>query len=208
VKQAARAKTVAVVLVLSACNDSFRFDERDVPSNDGGSDASEARPCSQDADCPLPGLRCHVESGRCVACLGDGDCAAPTPRCEATLHVCVECLGSTDCGARQRCDATTSTCLATCAEGDEGCPANFVCDERAELCIECRTSAHCSGNPHGSRCDPATGRCVECAGHAQCPSERPRCDRRSGVCVGCVASVDCGPGEMCSPSTSACTTAP
>jgi hypothetical protein len=211
-KSMARVGTVAFVLVLAAsCNDAFRFDERDLPPSDGGLDASEVsvrRPCAGDGDCGLPGLRCHVESGVCVACLGDTDCAAPVSRCEPALHLCVECLGSADCGTRQRCDVTTSTCLVTCAEGDESCPEGFVCDERAELCIECRTSAHCAGNPLGSHCDTATGRCVECLGHAQCSSDRPRCDRRRGVCVGCVASTDCGPGEACSPATSACASLP
>lgn len=211
-RSAAGAAFVLVALACS-CNAAFRFDERYL-APDGGEAADagfsgDALPpktrCTSDEVCPSPTPRCDLESGRCVACRADDDCARPAARCSPALHVCVECLVRDDCGPRQRCDGATSRCLDTCSEGDEDCPGDdLVCDEKAALCIECRSNLHCTGNPRGARCDPDVRRCVECVGSAHCPLERPTCDRRRGACVACVTSAECADGEACDPSRSDC----
>lgn len=202
---------IATTFAVSSCNGTFRFDDQSIPPFDGGADpdaeesGADLRRCTMDADCTKLGLRCDEGSGRCVACLADADCAAPTPRCSPALRVCVGCLETSDCSAKQRCDERSMTCLDTCAEGDELCPvAGFACDEHANVCIECRSSSHCTG---GLRCAMHIGRCVECIANAQCPAERPKCDPRRGACVGCVSSTDCPPGEACT-STSTCVSVP
>lgn len=207
---------IAIAAAAWACNGSFRFDPArgagdgaDAGDEGGGPPAvppAGGGACSGDADCASLALRCDVASGRCVACLADGDCAAPTPRCAPSLHVCVACVGASDCASSQRCDeGTTYTCLDVCHDDDDPCPqAGFVCSAVAMLCMECRSSANCAGNPHGSRCDPDIGRCVDCLGNAQCPTDRPQCDRRTGKCVVCVTSNECPAGSACVPQSSTC----
>ena len=202
-----RAALVAFALA-AGCNDTFRFDETSDAGSfaDAAPDAAVPPPCQKDADCSaVPGLRCDVASGLCVACLGDGDCAAPSKRCDSAWRACVACLGDSDCATRQRCDSTTRTCLDTCFDFDDRCPLpGFVCEPTLGLCIECRTSVNCAGNPAGGRCDRDIGRCVACLSNAECPAERPRCDRRIGRCVGCVSSAECAPGTACAPASSTC----
>jgi hypothetical protein len=200
-----------------ACDGDFRFDERDgggLVTSDGGAtddrgedaDGAPARRCSNDDVCASLGARCHLESGRCVACLRDGDCTNETaPHCEPTSRVCVACLATADCKSRHRCEPVTHRCIDTCAEGDELCPAaGFVCDELNQRCIECRTRAHCMSSSRGSFCDPSLEICVECAGNASCPPSKPTCDRRTGRCVGCVTADDCPSDSACDPRELVC----
>ena len=203
------ATTAVISWVLAGCDDAFRFDDRPGVAADSGAETGTTAPtvvparCTGDATCG--GLHCHVASGSCVACLQDADCSGGQKRCEPSAHVCVACLVTLDCGGRQTCDKTTNRCLDTCFDGDDLCPsAGFICDRDRALCVECKSSASCSGSPSGNLCDVAIGHCVECTGNAQCPSAEPVCDRRSGRCVGCVLSSACGDGAVCDPVALAC----
>lgn len=207
------ATTAALVCGLVGCDEAFHFD---VPAGadggDGGLDADVGAPsaaCTSDAPCGA--LRCEVTSGLCVACLQDADCkTGGLGRCEPASHVCVACLNRPDCAKREDCDTVTHRCLAACFDGDDPCPtAGFVCAEDLGRCIECRTSANCTGSAGGPVCDVPIGRCVQCTSNAQCPSSKAVCDRRTGQCQACVSSVTCGgAGTYCDPTSLTCRGAP
>ncbi|AKV02276.1 hypothetical protein AKJ09_08939 [Labilithrix luteola] len=211
---ASRSIAGGLLLALAACNAEFRFDER-ASVEDAGSretstadvdDGDETFACKADVDCAVPGLRCDVASGRCVACLEEAHCTLPSrAHCDLDTMECVGCLTHEQCGPRQRCEDVTHTCVDTCFDADDVCPTpGFVCDGSSHRCIECTYAANCASSPRRPYCETVTGRCVECLGNAQCPKDKPRCDRCAGRCVGCLGSNECGPGQVCDPGTFTC----
>lgn len=205
----ATVSVLAAVMMLVACNDSFRFDDATLPvSNlDAGGDETpmtgDAGPCTSDATCG--DLRCDLATGTCVPCLQEADCSGGRPHCDTTSHLCVECNVTMDCGVRRACNVTTHRCLDTCTDGDDPCSTpGFVCNATLLLCVECRSSANCAASPSGAICDVPIGRCVQCTGNAQCPSATPVCDRRTGRCAGCLTSAACSGGAVCDKTALTC----
>ena len=121
----------------------------------------------------------------CVECLANGDCSSGV--CDLVTNTCVGCVddnsGATaDTGCANptsECDDTGAGVCLVCendaagAAIDGGCSAlTPLCDETnpaLPICVECITSADCSG---AEVCDPTNNVCVECTGDSDCWRKR------------------------------------
>lgn len=189
-------------------------------------------------DTPL----CNTQTGTCVACLSNAECGGATPLCDSTTARCVSCAVDP---ARACVDSALPACRTTgplagrcaqCTTADtRACaPLGFVrCDEAAGACVECLSSADCSGarpfcDLATKACQPCTaapsacadparpacnaggalaGRCTECSSSdaSLCVGARPFCNTNSGQCAECRVSSDCPSARpFCDPATRAC----
>lgn len=81
--------------------------------------------CTEDEQCG-PGLRCHVEAGRCIgetSCLSDRDCLGQTV-CNRITKTCTEqppaCISNSNCLKDERCDLRSGRCvLKTCVPDND-----------------------------------------------------------------------------------------
>jgi hypothetical protein len=160
--------------------------------------------CVVDTDCPLSDLHCDPQSGHCVACLRNDQCQDLNFGVCGTAHQCVECNVDGDC-PNGRCEPTTHRCIPSCADGG-ACPPGLPMCSRSGDCVNCYSSAYCSGYRYSVVCDPAVGQCVQCIDDGDCGGTRPRCDRQSGRCVQCLGSSGCEDWEACDPESHTCVT--
>ena len=121
-----------------------------------------------------------------VRCIGEGDpCILSTDCCDGLICVdgaCVECRANADCPD----DGLFCTGDPACVDNECGfsgnpCPANEICDEDADRCVECTTDAQCDDNEQ----------CVD------------------GECVPepCTTDLDCEDGQVCDTGTGQCVSA-
>jgi hypothetical protein len=197
---------LALWLVASSCDQSFRFD---IPSNatsssDAGSIGAPGR-CVGDPDCVLESLHCDRSSELCVECVVDEDCAGPASRrCDTGLHRCVECEIDRDCASGSTCDTATHRCFATCAVRQDCAASAHACDVRRHVCIACDDDRECGAAVSGGYCSADGISCVECRVDANC-ALGSACDVLSGHCVECRDTRDCAAGSVCDPATHTCT---
>jgi Cys-rich repeat protein len=175
-------------------------------SSAAGTTSGGARGCVADVDCPLPSLRCDVQSGQCFECVANVDCTARgLGRCDGALHRCVECGIDADCADGFACDLTTRACAQRCDE-DDSCPvATHGCDETRLSCVECEPDDDdgCALYPDRPFCLLPGNRCAECLVDGDC-AEGLVCDTLTGKCLGCRDSRDCGAGQACEPAGHLC----
>lgn len=170
-------------------------DMGDVPPD--GEDGGDVPPdlVGESCDPECPGIqRCNEETERCeerALCLSDVDCIGArvcfrsectSPNDALSNGGCVDDASCVNQGQRLFCDLGTHECapLGLCRDGNE-CPGELACTGDG-LCVECISSAQCSG---GLVCDdtPGANYCAEpqgCNGDADCLGDRT-CDE--GACV-------------------------
>ena len=115
----------------------------DAGPSDAGTDAMPD-PC-EGVMCETPFV-CHP-SGTCVECLDRPDCGPAAPICDLAYgtcrafvadEICAPCNESLDCDGGRRCatiaEANERVCLPPCDMG-EACPAGFLCDSSAGVCM-------------------------------------------------------------------------
>ena len=178
--------------------------------------------CKTTADCPA-GLYCASETGGCVAqCAADGDCGAGE-KCQAGtdgLRRCIStCKSDLECVPGWRC--SEKVCVRCSKDdqclGPEGAYCLKTGDSSEWRCVECVTSAHCTGsvacvgyscvshcdadedcrksNPAAPYCRNET--CVECRTNDECRTPGKRSCGPKGLCVECLADAQCPSGGRC-----------
>lgn len=111
--------------------------------------------------------------------------------------------GSQDAGTDAGSDAGTDAgpCNGACTGGTPHC--REAGEAGADRCVECLTTAHCTGAADAGVVDggagvgrplcSADGECVQCVVDSDCTSaENPVCNTGTGLCGGCTASTQCG----------------
>jgi hypothetical protein len=173
----------------------------------GASSSGGARPCTQDADCALPSLRCDLQSGLCFECVADADCRARgLARCDSALHRCVECGVDQDCQVGFVCDSTARVCAQSCSVGAACLDDAHECDETRRICVECEVDDDddsCARHPERPFCRVPGNRCAQCLVDQHCTTGL-RCDNLTGNCVGCRDSRDCLATQACEPVQRVC----
>jgi len=179
---------------------------------------------------------CNAETNRCVRCNSDADCSGTTPVCETTTRTCRACRANGECrGATPAC-ATAGTragaCVQCTAASATACAGMTpVCNDEANRCVQCNTSAQCAGTTpvcdlpsrtcrsctRDGECSGATpacatggamiGACVQCtmANGAACTGMTPVCNVDANRCVQCNTNAQCaGATPVCEPTTRTC----
>jgi hypothetical protein len=122
------------------------------------------------------------------------------PQCET--DACRDCVALDACAASSLlfCHPRSGACAVPCdpnalnAAGN--CPMDRRCEPELGVCVECVTSADCSGERPA--CDPVSGRCVECVDSTTCAGATPVCDTAARRCVGCLGDAECAAaGQVC-----------
>ncbi len=173
----------------------------------GGSNPGAAcDPTATPVNCPV-GTSCSENLDACVECLSSSDCANPTqPFCNPSDGTCVACYLNGQCSNGLFCDGSETCNLGTnqCEDGNAvQCPINpptFCSEIFGGACVECETSADCSG---GSFCDPkecSAGACVDST-----PTACKRCvDINNNQSGPCDDNGDCDAGFTCTGASSFC----
>jgi len=233
---------IATVSALVGCSQFVDFDRSQIPDQNGkdggrpsdggtgGMDAGkDAGPtpmdASMDATMSLPDGNMSMEGGRegGTGCnpADHAGCAADQLCCDTDTDGSFECVTTspTQC---ESCGTACDTDVAdVCTDRSCGCGAGSttecegdtpVCEPDQSLCVECRDSNDCTGNPNGEFCFlpgvTATAQdntCVECdpATHAGCEGTKPWCNA-TGACEACTTAGNKCPGSQTCLSTGAC----
>ena len=166
--------------------------------------------CGADKACD--GTANNACTGGVCGCNGKPSCVSTSK-----LKVCNDTAGCVECNNSMQCvgspDGSTcygNTCVKCAADGD--CAAGLHCKvapgadaganvalNKANICVECTTNAHCSGKAGKNFCDPTQNICVPCVQKADC-NPQDTAPRNCLVvpnmplqnsCVECISSADC-----------------
>jgi len=172
----------------------------------------ECLPGCEGRECGADG--CGESCGQCaagLACTDDGKCkpfsCKSTKDCPDMLVCaedwgqCVECTGEEDCPEGLKCGADHACHDTYPCVSDKDCKKHdMICDKDAAVCVECRETAHCTGDEHCKQgfCIPDV--CVQ--GEAYCDEDTVVACSGDGsqlsVVVVCAPAGYCQSGE-CEP---------
>lgn len=201
--------------------------------------------CMTDMDC-REGERCTPDMVCVVGveCVADEECTAEDQRkqCNLETFMCEfregfadDCDGTRPCPFGQFCSELLGRCFDATTSRDcvrrAQCPANQICDRKANKCIPdpgCYGDEFCEDGEFcdlvNRTCRAVAVECTSCALDGMCPgsdlcfTETSEClisiDARAcndgetcdplGRCVQCTSSAECGPGLFCNVSLGRC----
>jgi hypothetical protein len=213
------ALTLAIVVLLAACESKFAFPDAEVGASD---DVEAASDTAAEADAPAEDTAAPVD-----VCGSVGTCPAAVFECrEQVVFRCTQdASGCAVWGAVEDCAAAGKTCtassgVASCATADP-CAGLQTCAGTIGIC-EGNTAVACLPNADGcqvvtrTECGPLGQSCKEggclsdpCAGKVTCPaetvqcsgSELQTCSKDVDGCLVLTVLEDCAttPGAVCSP---------
>ncbi|HEX6272296.1 MAG TPA: hypothetical protein VFZ53_04630 [Polyangiaceae bacterium] len=153
------------------------------------------KPCTNDNQCVLFGLRCDTSNGYCASCVGDDDCA-DDHNCQqgsCVRDICVQDSGS-----------CSGNSITTCNEDGSQLTSPSACATRS-TCVEEAGSASCEDwicEPGQTGCSPTEERVVSCSEDGLEETLVDDCAAMDQICIGAGECSD----SVCDPSTRFCQT--
>jgi hypothetical protein len=153
------------------------------------------KPCTNDNQCVLFGLRCDTGNGYCASCISDDDCANDH-NCQqgaCVRDICVEESGSCNGNVITACNENGSQLLGSVPCGSE------------ESCVEEDGSASCEPwvcTPGSMGCAPTGERIISCSEDGLTETVIEDCAIMDQICIGAGECSDL----VCDPSTRFCQT--
>lgn len=105
-------------------------------------------------------------------------------------------------GAKPVCDESAEVCVQ-CLESQDCTGADKVCNPASKACVQCLLSEDCNGSK--KVCDSAATTCVECLKSKDCTGANKVCDTPAKACVACLDSTDCSDPKAAKCDAKSCT---